>query len=84
MCSAAARAAPAVGADKRARLQVLPIILSAPWGLNILTSAILPYMPAPTKLDSVVLKARNVVDDDRPMRDVSDEIEADMQAVLAT
>lgn len=74
--------AKAIGADKAARLQIMPIILSAPWGVNVLTSAILPYIPMPSKLDSVVLPARNVLDD-RPMRDVADEIEADMQAVLA-
>lgn len=74
--------AKAVGADKRARLQIMPVILSAPWGLNVLTSVILPYMPMPTKLDSVVMPARNVVDDDRPFKEISDEIEAAMKNVM--
>ncbi len=36
---------------------VLPITVSVPWGLTVGLAMYLPYLPAPTKLDTVVLAA---------------------------
>ena len=43
--------------DKRLRYHVLPVTLSIPWGLSIGVVGLLPYIPLPAKLQTVVMPA---------------------------
>ena len=51
------RLARAMRLDKLLRMKALPVSLSLPWGLNVGTVGMLPYLPLPTKLHTRVLPA---------------------------
>jgi 1-acyl-sn-glycerol-3-phosphate acyltransferase len=44
-----------LGLDRLLRYKALPISISIPWGLNVGLVGLLPYLPLPAKLRSVVL-----------------------------
>jgi 1-acyl-sn-glycerol-3-phosphate acyltransferase len=51
------RLARAMGLDRALRLKTFPVTLSVPWGLNVGLVGLLPYVPLPTKISTVVLPA---------------------------
>lgn len=46
-----------LGLRDRLRVATLPVTVSVPWGLNIGLAAVTPYLPAPTKLDTVIMRS---------------------------
>jgi 1-acyl-sn-glycerol-3-phosphate acyltransferase len=55
--SAGTRLAHRLGLRRWLRVDTLPVSVSVPWGLNIGLVAVMPYLPAPTKLNTVVIPA---------------------------
>jgi 1-acyl-sn-glycerol-3-phosphate acyltransferase len=67
--------------DRFTRLKVVPISLSVPWGISIGVVGLLPYLPLPAKLDTVVLPAiRPGQDEDS--RALANRVQREMQASL--
>jgi 1-acyl-sn-glycerol-3-phosphate acyltransferase len=46
-----------LGLREQLRVETLPVSVSVRWGLNIGLVAVMPYLPAPTKLNTVVIPA---------------------------
>ena len=68
--------------DKALRVKTLPVSLSVPWGLGMGVTAVLPYVPLPTKLTTSVLDPMRPLDGE-PAERFGDRVEAAMQASLA-
>jgi 1-acyl-sn-glycerol-3-phosphate acyltransferase len=67
--------------DKLLRAKALPISISIPWGLNVGIVGLLPYLPLPAKLQTVVLRAMEPVDDEDPAA-YACRVERVMQATM--
>ena len=75
------RLARALRLDKTLRVKTLPVALSLPWGLGVGVTAVLPYVPLPTKLTTIVLDPMRPLDGE-PAERFGDRVEAAMQAAL--
>lgn len=73
--------AEATGVRERFRLHRLPITVSIPWGINIGTVGLLPYVPLPTKLRTTFLPAMHPVPAE-PDEDYADRVRTAMQTEL--
>lgn len=67
--------------DKALRVKTLPLSLSVPWGLGVGVTAVLPYVPLPTKLTTRVLDPMRPLDGE-PAERFGDRVEAAMEAAL--
>ena len=75
------RLARALRLDKTLRVKTLPVALSLPWGLGVGVTAVLPYLPLPTKLTTIVLDPMRPFDGE-PAEQFGDRVEAAMQAAM--
>jgi len=76
-----ARLAARLGLRDRLRTDTFPITASVPWGLNLGLVAVTPYLPAPTKLQTVIMPAvRPRPGDDRDQ--LAAEVYGAMQSTL--
>lgn len=75
------RLAKALRLPELLRLKSLPVSLSFPWGLSIGLVGLLPYLPLPTKLLTVVLPPMTA-DEGESAADFAARVEAAMQARL--
>lgn len=46
-----------LGLDKRFRYKVLPVTISIPWGVSVGVVGLLPYLPLPARMRTVVMPA---------------------------
>jgi 1-acyl-sn-glycerol-3-phosphate acyltransferase len=72
-----ARLARWLGLRHLLRVETFPVSVSVPWGLNLGLVAVLPYLPAPTKLDTVIMPAVRP----RPRQD-RDQLAAEVHGVM--
>lgn len=75
------RLARALRLNKMLRVKTLPVALLLPWGLGVGLTAVLPYLPLPTKLTTMVLDPMRP-NDGEPAERFGDRVEAAMQAAL--
>jgi 1-acyl-sn-glycerol-3-phosphate acyltransferase len=75
------RLARALRLDKTLRVKTLPVALLLPWGLGVGVTAVLPYLPLPTKLTTIVLDPMRPCNGE-PAERFGDRVEAAMQAAL--
>ena len=52
--------------DKRLRYNVLPVTISIPWGLSVGLVGLLPYLPLPAKLQTVVMPPMEAGENESP------------------
>lgn len=69
------------GLDRIFRVKAAPTTLSLPWGLNVGTVGILPYLPLPTKLRTRVLPALRAAEGEQP-ETFAARVEGSMQDAL--
>ena len=79
--SSGERLARAMRLDKLLRVKTAPISLSLPWGFNVGTVGLLPYLPLPTKLVTRVLPAMRPTEGETPS-DFAARVETAMQEAL--
>ena len=53
--------------DRRLRYKVLPVTISIPWGLSIGLVGLLPYLPLPARLQTVVMPAMEPGENETPV-----------------
>ena len=75
------RLARAARLDKLLRLKAAPITVSLPWGLNVGAVGLLPYLPLPAKLHTIVLAPMSH-DDGESALDYAARVETAMQKAL--
>jgi 1-acyl-sn-glycerol-3-phosphate acyltransferase len=75
------RLARALRLDRLLRLKALPVSLTAPWGLNVGLAGLLPYLPVPANLSTVVLPAISVPPS-ASTSDLATRVETEMQRAL--
>lgn len=76
-----ARLAELLGLREGPRVETLPVSVSIPWGLSVGLAAILPYLPLPSKLDTVILQAHQPMPGQR-REDLARQVLEAMQSTL--
>jgi 1-acyl-sn-glycerol-3-phosphate acyltransferase len=72
-----------IRAPKLLRVKALPLSVSLPWGLNLGVVGLLPYLPLPTKLVTVVMSPMTADPDETP-DEFAGRVREAMQARLDT
>jgi 1-acyl-sn-glycerol-3-phosphate acyltransferase len=70
-----------LGLDRLLRYKVLPVSISIPWGLNVGLVGLLPYLPLPAKMRTVVLPAMSARSGEDPAAYAA-RVEAAMQVAM--